>query len=118
MTWEIGSERHGLDPCRFIDKSHDIIAIIDSRDPRWIWRAGESDRSDQYQRHGEGNEQASRIALNASLHHRGHVIRRIPQASHSCTPKRRMRGPYPRPDIAVKGKRQCKHTSSVEQRRR
>ena len=59
---------------------------------------------------------ASRIELNASHHRRGYVIRRIPQASHSPTPTRRMHGPYPGPSGAVKSKPQCKYTSSVERR--
>jgi len=42
-----------------IVKGHDVItirAIIDSGDPRWIWRAGESDRDDQNQCHDDGKE--------------------------------------------------------------
>src|SRR5262245_33467464 len=77
------SERYALDPCRLVHESHDIVAvsaIIDSRDPRWIRGAGESDRSDQYQSHDDGKESGephrAEWQLPASrIHHAAHPLR-------------------------------------------
>jgi len=80
-----------------VDKSHNIVAIsaiIDPRDPRWIWRAGESDWSDQYQCHEEGRKRGELHRTQCRPQCRRYVIQRMPQAPHSRTATLRMGGPY------------------------
>src|SRR5262249_38302768 len=65
---------------------------------------GERERKDQYQHHDRKKNVASRIELNGSLHGRGYVIRRIPQASADATDQAKSaREPYARRTALSRG---------------